>query len=355
MALDTSSLGQPVDLGQVARALKKLWESTGGTQTRASLVNFAVLCSGAEALEENTRILSNFTREHACRAILIARLDEPGAPPVRTWINAHCHLSREGAKSICCEQITFIINSGSEQMISNVLYANLDSDLPLYLWWQGELSAEPCEQLWSSVDRLIFDSREWGDMSEQVPRLQAVLAAASARTILCDLNWTRTLHLRQAAAQMFDHPENLALLTETQRVTIQHAPGSESTALLFASWVSAQLGWEATERAGGLLGFRTAAGEEVSCELRESEGAPISLFEIQAGAGSVSIQRTAGSPFFRAEVRLGDRAPSSHLLPASNDELVNLLDEELTLGGQHRVYLKALEALTPLLGVAVPA
>ena len=127
-------------------------------------------------------------------------------------------------------------------------------------------------------------------------------------------------------------------------------PGSESTALLFASWVSAQLGWAATERTGGHLGFRTAAGEEVGCELRESEGAPISLFEIQSATGSVSIQRTAGSPFFRAEVRLGDRAPSSHLLPASNDELVNLLDEELTLGGRHRVYLKALEALTPAAG-----
>jgi glucose-6-phosphate dehydrogenase assembly protein OpcA len=355
MPLDTSSLGQPVDLGQVARELKKLWESTGGTQTRASLVNFAVLCSGAEALEANTQIISNFTREHACRAILIARIDEPGAPPVRTWINAHCHLSRAGAKSICCEQITFIINSGSEQAISNVLYANLDSDLPLYLWWQGELSAEPCEQLWSSVDRLIFDSREWRDLGEQVPRLQRVLAAASARTILCDLNWTRTLHLRQAVAQMFDQPENLALLADVQRVTIQHSPGGDSTALLFASWISAQLGWEATERTGNRLGFRAVTGDEVACELRETAGAPISLFELQAGAGSVSIQRAAGSAFFRADVHLNARPASSHLLPASNDELVNLLDEELTLGGRHRVYLKALNALAPLLGEAVPA
>ena len=37
---------------------------------------------GAEALEANTGVISNFTREHACRAILIARIDEPGAERV---------------------------------------------------------------------------------------------------------------------------------------------------------------------------------------------------------------------------------------------------------------------------------
>ena len=44
MSLDTSLLGQPVELNQISRELKKLWESTGGTKSRASLVNFVVYC-----------------------------------------------------------------------------------------------------------------------------------------------------------------------------------------------------------------------------------------------------------------------------------------------------------------------
>ncbi len=349
MPLDTSLLGQPVEVGQIARELKKLWESSGGTKSRASLVNFAVRCEGAAALESNTRLISDFTREHACRAILLAQVDEPGTPAVQTWINAHCHLSRAGAKHVCCEQITFLINSPSEQLVSNVLFANLDSDLPLYLWWQGELRDGMDEQLWTGVDRLIFDSRDWRDLGGQIERLQAGLQAASSRLILCDLNWTRTLHLRQAVAQMFDHPDHAALLGGVEHMIIQHAPGYQSTALLFAAWISAQLGWRTSSRDGARLTFTAATGESVHGELRATPGAPISLFELASPSGTVSIQRTAGSSFFRAEGRGRDRPLSSHLMPASQDDLIHLLDEELTLGGRHRVYLKALAALEPML------
>jgi glucose-6-phosphate dehydrogenase assembly protein OpcA len=352
MPLDTSLLGLPVELGQVGRELKKLWESTGGTKSRASLVNFAVRCEGTEALEANTRLISDFTREHACRAILLAQISDPTAPAVQTWINAHCHLARAGAKQVCCEQLTFLVNSASERLLSNVLLANLDSDLPLYLWWQGELREGMDEQLWPAVDRLIFDSREWRDLGEQVARLHQALAAATSRLILCDLNWTRTLHLRQAVAQIFDQPENLELLTGVRTVQLQHAPGHESTALLFAAWVSAQLGWEPGDRDAEGLSFTAAGGDKIRCQLRESDGAPIALFEIAADAGVLKIQRDAGSPFFRTEVQLGGRQTFCHLLPASDDGLINLLDEELMLGGRHRVYLKALGALGKMLETA---
>ena len=83
--------------------LKKLWESTGGAKSRASLVNFAVCAEGAAALEGNTQLISEFTREHACRAILVANVPDATEPRVQAWINAHCHLPRAGAKQVCCE------------------------------------------------------------------------------------------------------------------------------------------------------------------------------------------------------------------------------------------------------------
>src|SRR4051812_29442341 len=102
--MDTALLGTPVELGQIGRELKKLWESTGGTQTRASLVNFAVVCEAPEAREENPRLISEFTRDHSCRALLLARDETAEDKGVEAWINAHCHLPRAGAKQVCCEQ-----------------------------------------------------------------------------------------------------------------------------------------------------------------------------------------------------------------------------------------------------------
>src|SRR5688500_16411149 len=125
MPVDTSLLGQPVELGQISRELKKLWESTGGSKSRASLVNLVVYCEGTEALESNTRLISDFTVDHACRAILVAKVPGAQEQKVQAWINAHCHLPRAGAKQVCCEQITFVLEQGSQELLSNTLFANL--------------------------------------------------------------------------------------------------------------------------------------------------------------------------------------------------------------------------------------
>src|SRR5690606_24307278 len=122
---------------------------------------------------------------------------------VQAWINAHCHLPRAGAKQVCCEQITFVIENGSQGLVANTLYANLDSDLPLYLWWQGDFVPPFDETLLTRVDRLIFDSAIWQDARESWERFVTLLDRYGNKIVPCDLDWTRSLHLRQAVAQMF--------------------------------------------------------------------------------------------------------------------------------------------------------
>src|SRR5687768_12873151 len=123
---------------------------------------------------------------------------------VSAYINAHCHLTRAGAKQICCEQVSLLFEGNTAGRIPNTLFANLDSDLPLYLWWQGEFPDPIDETLWSRVDRLIFDSQTWIDTKVQFRRLCDSMERAQTSLTLCDLNWARSLHLRQALAQMFD-------------------------------------------------------------------------------------------------------------------------------------------------------
>lgn len=224
--LDTTQLGLPVEIGQISKELKKLWEADGNTLTRASMINFAVYCEGAEAAQKNTEFINEFTREHACRAILI--IAEPAAPKIniRAWINAHCHLSRAGGKQVCCEQISFVLEGPAMKLIPNIVFSNLDSDLPLVLWWQAEFPDPIDGQLLTWVDRLVFDSQKWALPAKQFSILLDWLAQSQSRLAMCDLNWTRSLHLRQALAQMFDHPENREILEHLETVSICHTPSS---------------------------------------------------------------------------------------------------------------------------------
>lgn len=347
--VDITTLGQPVELGQISRELTKLWENMAGSSSRASLVNFAVYCRGVDALETNTQLISEFTRNHACRAMLLADVPESTGQRVQAWINAHCHLSRAGAKQVCCEQITFLLEGASQKLLANILFANLDSDLPLFLWWQSDLPHDVNAQLWTWVDRLIFDSRTWSDPKDQLIRLQTLLKAAGPRLIPCDLNWTRTLHLRQAAAQMFDNPDNLAHVPQIDNVTLVHAPGSRSTAVLFAAWVAAQLRWSLVSSGPSSWEFQSPEGHVATCTLEEGAGSEISRCCFGAGDVSIDLTREPGSPFFRAEVQRSGAAQWHHLLPAGSDKPVDLLDEELTTGGRHRVYCKTLAVAVTLL------
>lgn len=346
----TFSAGFPVEIGRIDRELKKLWDQSDGATTRASLINLAIYCEGAAAMARNTGLIADFTRDHACRAILICA--DPAAPQTRAqaWINAHCHMSRAGAKQICCEQITFLLEGANTcQLIPNIVFSHLDSDLPLYLWWQGEFSESLDAQLWKWVDRLVFDSGEWSDAKRQFATLRDSLASTGSRLILCDLNWTRIFAMRQALAQMFDLPANLPHLHAIEHATITHAPGCRTTAVLLAGWLMAQLGWRVEKGAQGSFAFAQPDGPAVKLDLRERPGAPVGECLLATKEASFRVAREPGSEFLHSYVRMPDVRHYDHLLPTGKEAVLDLLDRELMRGGKHTIYLKALAAAEPLL------
>src|SRR4051794_40335405 len=202
---ETYSPGIPVEVRAIDRELKKLWQQNEGA-TRASLVNLAVYSERPGSLEENTKLVSELTENLACRAIVITADLKSNEDRLEAWIGAHCHVSRAGSKQICSEQISFHAQGQSTQLVSNIVFAHLDSDLPLYLWRQGEFRDPLNPQVWNWVDRLIYDSREWRDVPKQLGLLENAQRQSRQRVILCDLNWTRIFRIRLALAQFFDHP-----------------------------------------------------------------------------------------------------------------------------------------------------
>ena len=147
-----AALGEEVPLREIDGRLKKLWESNKA-MSRASLMNFAIYAECPDSLAKNTEVIREVTREHACRALLIAVEPGDGEPGVRAWITAHCQLGDGGKKHVCSEQVSFLIHGCGSTVVANTLFGHVDSDLPLTLWWQGDFSGNWEPWLFTEINR----------------------------------------------------------------------------------------------------------------------------------------------------------------------------------------------------------
>jgi len=269
---------------------------------------------------------------------------------VDAWISAHCHVSHAGSKQVCSEQISFRLNGGCTTQLPNIVLSNLDSDLPLYLWWQHEFREPMDPQLWAWVDRVIYDSQPWRDFQAQMRLVDSAQAEAKQRIVLCDLNWTRLDKVRFALAQFFDHPASHHRFAKIKKVRLDYANGFRSTALLFVGWLAAQLNWR-TEKTNGAdkLQFVGPSDRKIDIEMRQRDGQPI--HEVTVTAGNIEFAVTYAKCGDLLEISRGKagekRVPQ--LMPAGKNDPVSLMGEELMRGGPHHVYLNAVNCVRELL------
>lgn len=347
---ETYSLGTPVEIGRIEQELKKLWQEGEGAITRASLMNLAAYSEQSGSLKDNTQLMSKITEDHACRALVIEADCRSEENRVDAWINAHCHVSRTGNKQVCSEQISFLLTGGCSTQLPSIILSNLDSDLPFYLWWQGELHDPIDAQLWEWVDRFIYDSHGWKDFRGQMALLETAQREAKGRLVLCDLNWTRLDSLRFALAQFFDHPASHHRLAKISRMQIDFAPAFRSTALLFVGWLAAQLDWKIDEvKSSGELRFAERSSRYIDVDLREHNGQPVHEITLTSGDVEFGVMYAkCGDLLEVSRVQTGEkRAPQ--LMPAGSNDAVSLISEELNRGGPHHVYLNALNCVRDLL------
>jgi len=344
------SLGFPVEIGRIDQELKKLWLESEGVATRASLMNLAVYSEEPGSLQSNTQLMARITENHACRGIVIEADCRSEENRVSTWISAHCHVSGAGSKQVCSEQISFLLKGGCTTQLPNIVLSHLDSDLPFYLWWQEEFREPMDPQLWTWVDRLIYDSHGWSDFRAQMRLVESAQQETKQRIVLCDLNWMRLDNVRFALAQFFDHPASHHRLAKISKVRIDFAPGFRSTALLFVGWLGAQLNWRAEgTKPSAELRFIGPSGRPINVELRERDGQP--LHEVALTSGDVEFFVTHAKCGDLLEVSRGKpgekRMPQS--MPVGKNDPVSLMSEELMRGGPHHVYLHAVNCVHELL------
>ena len=332
--------GMPVEVAQINRSLKALWEQEGNVLTRASLINFAVYSEAADALSANTNLMEQVTREHACRIILLAANPAASKERVQAWISAHCHVTGAGARQVCSEQIGFLLDRCSPDLIRNILFSHLDSDLPLYLWWQGEFSNQIDQQLWSWVDRFFFDSHSWREPAQQINILRGSVASAGSRCVLCDLNWRRLIYLRLAFAQLFDHSWAAQQIDAIRDLEVTYNPEYWTTAVLFVSWIARQLRWELEEKKDFEYRFKSGKSDApVSVRLTGLPGPWIGQVKLGFDRGNLALKWSGDF----LETTLQGETQLKQMLPAGGTTMARLVQEELARGGEHRTYLGALK------------
>jgi glucose-6-phosphate dehydrogenase assembly protein OpcA len=347
---ETYSLGAPVEVRNIEQELKKLWREGEGAMTRASLMNLAVYSEEPGSLNNNTQLMARITENHACRAIVIEADCNAKEDRVSGWISAHCHVTGAGSKQVCSEQISFLLKGACTTQLPSIVLSHLDSDLPLYFWLQQEFREPIDPQLWTWIDRVIYDSHGWSDFRAQIRLLELAQQETNQRIVPCDLNWTRLDNLRFALAQFFDHPASHHRLAKISRARIGFAPGFRSTAVLFAGWLGAQLDWHIDElKSSRELCFVSPSGRKIEIELREHEGQPV--HEIVLTSGDVEFRVTyanCGDLLEVSRVQNGEKR-MPQLMPAGNNDPVGLISEELMRGGPHHIYLNAVHCVRELL------
>jgi glucose-6-phosphate dehydrogenase assembly protein OpcA len=347
---ETYSVGLPVEVSKIDQELKRLWQESEGAATRASLVNLAVYSEDAGSLSKNTQLMANITENHACRAIVIEADCSAKENRVEAWISAHCHVSGAGSKQVCSEQISFLLKGGCTELLPSIVFSHLDSDLPFYLWWQQEFREPMDPQLWTWVDRVIYDSQGWKDFRAQMRLLESAEQEANQRIVLCDLNWTRLDSVRFALAQFFDHPASHHNFAKINRLRIGFAPGFRSTAVLFAGWLAAQLNWRSEKaEAPNKLSFVSPSNQKIDVELREQPGEPISEVAMQTSDVEFLVTHAKWGDLLEVSRGKPGYKRMPQLMPAGKNDPVSLMSEELARGGPHHVYLHAVNRVRDLL------
>lgn len=345
--LSNALLGQPVEISEISKGLKKLWEGNDAS-TNASLMNFLIYSEDPSILVKNSERIQRLTQEHACRAVLIAMDREAPEASAQAWVTAHCHLAH-GKKSICSEQIAFLLRGKALGRLRNTVFAHLNSDLPLVLWWQGDLSDLFEERLYRLIDRLLVDSSAWRDPAKGFQDLTEATENSGKSLIVQDLSWTRSYHFRLALAGLFDDPAASKAFPEINEVRITAHTDQKTSAKMLLAWLIVQAGWKVVKNGKEQFELCSKDGQKIDVTLNySSEVASISSLELKAPGFSLSLNREQGNQHLAQAI-----CTDGHCLyfsgPADAEASEELVASQLSRGGKNSLLMRIMPQFLEIL------
>ncbi len=356
--LEMGALGKEVELDQVTRELEAFF-GDDEMLTRASLMNFAVFSESPGCLLENHDLIREITRSHACRALLICVAPNQTQTRTRAWVEALCEVNERGGKLICSEQISFLLEGEGAKSMPSLVFSHLRSDLPMVVWWKGELTEYFRERFYSRFDRLIVDSSRWSVPASQFELLAEARNSAGSQFdavnrgqfMIHDLEYTCGHRFRWAIAQIFDDHRWIGQLTHLSEMEVCYTPPHRNAALYLVAWISTQLKAELVSKSGDEFRFRHG-DEELAVHLKTSEESPeepIQFVRIASQEGEIRIMPSGDHQALHGTVRLGDSELLDEVFPLACLSPDRQVSEILMRGGRNLLLRKVLPRFRELL------
>jgi glucose-6-phosphate dehydrogenase assembly protein OpcA len=338
-----------VDPTAIEKSLAQWWRANKDdgedAVTRAALWNVVAHTSSSEQQAYASETLAMASAAVPQRTIIVR--SDPAAPPeIASWISANCH-QVGGSKQVCSEEISIIAGGDRIHRLPPLVNALLIPDMPVAFWWLGDLPNEHeeyVETLLDAADRLIVDSVHF-DSPADLDLLSRV--ARKTTTAPADLNWMRLAEWRAATASIFDPPHMRSRLQSIRRVRVISGTADESffgqmiEALLYAAWISAQVGHQVDE-AGNVKGPAGAIDYKFERRKQTSDVGGIAFVEIGFEDGSgASIARDRDRGVLTANVD-GTQTIAESVTRAKPQSIEELIVRQLKRTGRDQILVKAL-------------
>lgn len=354
-----------MSVDQVERELARLRMNEDGTVgLRSSVLNLIVVTSEEDA-PEITHAISELADRYPSRAIVLIS-DPEGEKNLDVQLAAFCSLRPGANQHICSEQITVHAEGSPARHLDSIAGPLLMPDLPTFLFYPGEFSAESPEfsRIAALSEHIIVDSNSSDDFEETFREVAKLTGDAGCPPV-GDLQWTTLAPWRSLAGDLFGSPERFADLDEIHSVEISHAPDGASRAMLFAGWTSYVFGWKPVSSKksgpGRRFVFEKPDGREVEFKVSplksggpedgssDSPGSPLSRITLESKDSSFEISRPRGREEVCVKIiRDGEVVGESTARLGSFDTSA-MLGQELKSRGRDRTYENSLKRAVEVL------
>jgi glucose-6-phosphate dehydrogenase assembly protein OpcA len=178
-------------------------------------------------------VMAELGERHPSRVILLFPRPGEHRDEIDGEVDYRCFVRGGLEREVCAEVIILRLCGRRAEAPASIVLPLLVSDLPVFLRWRGDLpfGAGELEQLVGIADRLVVDSREWGDHEAAYARLPELFGRAT----VSDIAWARIRPWRLAVA---------ALWPDVAAAATLRVAGPKSEALLLKGWLETRLGRE---------------------------------------------------------------------------------------------------------------
>lgn len=295
---------------EIAARLVDLREE-GGVVTLGRVLTLVIIASGDEA-EAAVVAANRASREHPCRVIVVDRAN--GRPEV--GMDAQIRI---GADAGASDVIVLRPYNDASDQIDTLVMPLLLPDAPIVAWWPTQppevLGADP---LGSMAQRRISDVGECPQAIDLLDRLGHHYTAGDT-----DLSWARTTLWRGITVAALDEEDG-----PVSAVTV-YGSGERPSTYLFAAWLAASLGIEATLQP-------------------EPDSTVITGVELTIPAGRISLHRPEGS----SVVTMNTPGQPEHQIAMPKRPLEDCLMEDLRRLDPDEIYRRTLVEGLPRVQVA---